>query len=122
MLHFTLEWANEKTKEIDPHLLEVKEIKKALELLEVASYNEAELLEYDKRWDLVSSEKTLLTGKFAEGEAKGLAKGLRKGRVEGKAEGITEMILNMYYAKIPLEQISSVAKVSIKEVKKLLGR
>jgi len=109
-----LKEVNEKTKEIDPHLLEVKEIKQALDLLEVASYNEAELLEYDKRWDLVSSEKTLLIGKFAEG--------LAQGKTEGRAEGVTEMVLNMYEAKIPLEQIASVAKTSLEEVQNLLRR
>ena len=115
---------NEKTKEIDPHLLEVKEIKQALELLEVASYNEAELLEYDKRWDLVSSEKTLLIGRFAEGKAVGLAEGkaagLAEGEAKGRIEGVTEIVLNMYHSKISLEKIASIAKLSLEAVKKLL--
>ncbi|MBX9743411.1 MAG: Rpn family recombination-promoting nuclease/putative transposase [Chthoniobacterales bacterium] len=111
---------NEKTKEIDPHLLEVEEIKKALELLEVASYNETELLEYDKRWDLVSSEKTLLTGKFAEGLAKGEAKGLTKGRAEGEIKAKTEMVRNFHQLGIPIEQIAIAAKLSHQEVEDMI--
>lgn len=103
---------NEKTQEIDPHLLEVAEIKQALTLLEVASYNEEELLAYDQRWDAVSSEKTLLRGKFAEG--------IVKGRAEGRAEVRTEMVRSLHQLGLSIEQIAVAAKLSHPEIEKIL--
>ncbi|MBM3857923.1 MAG: Rpn family recombination-promoting nuclease/putative transposase [Verrucomicrobia bacterium] len=113
---------NEKTKEIDPNLLEVEEIKKALTLLEESSYNEAELLEYDKRWDFVSSEKTLLAGKFSEGEAKGLAKGLEKGRAEGEMKARVEMVYNLHQLGIPIKNIATAAQLSMEELNGILKK
>ncbi|MBX9742489.1 MAG: Rpn family recombination-promoting nuclease/putative transposase [Chthoniobacterales bacterium] len=97
---------NEKTEVVDPSLLEVDSIKEALSLLEVASYNEAELLAYDKGWDAVSTEKTLLNGRYKE----------------GKAEGKAEMIHNLYRMGVPLEQIVTAAQLSHSEVQIILEK
>lgn len=96
---------NEQTEEVDPSLLDVAPIKEALSLLEIASYNEAELLAYDQRWDLVSSEKTLLSGRFAEGIEKGKA----------------EVIGNMHRAGLPMSEIIKFSQLSEGEVKKILS-
>ena len=95
---------NEKTVTIDPSLLEVDSIKEALSLLEISSYSEAELLAYDKSWDAVSSERTLLSGRYKE----------------GKAEGKAEMVRNFHQLGISIEQIATAAKLSHKEVQKIL--
>jgi predicted transposase/invertase (TIGR01784 family) len=107
---------NESTKTVDPSLLEVDSIKEALSLLEIASYNEAELLAYDQSWDAVSSERTLLGGRFKEGEQVGLA----KGRAEGRAEERAEMVRNFHQLGISIEQIAAAAKLSYEEVEKIL--
>ncbi len=60
---------NEKTKQIDPVLLAVPEINEALHLTEESGYSKTELEAYDKYWDSVSIEKTLLSGRYAEGHA-----------------------------------------------------
>jgi predicted transposase/invertase (TIGR01784 family) len=62
---------NEDTRVVDPELLEVPEIREAIELSEQAAYNKAELSAYDSYWDAVSTEKTLLSERFRAGEAKG---------------------------------------------------
>ena len=108
---------NERTQEVDPSFLNVAPIKEALHLLEIASYNEAELLAYDQRWDAVSSEKTLLSGRFAEGKAEGKA----EGRAEGKAEGRAEMIHKLYQLGISIDQIAIAAELSCSEVKNILA-
>ncbi len=59
-------------------LKENPEIKKALEEVEVTAFTEEELRGYDKFWDIVRTEKTLLGGSY------------EKGRAEGRAEGIAE--------------------------------
>jgi len=81
---------NEQTETVDPSLLEVDSIKEAVSLLEIASYSEAELLAYDQSWDAVSSERTLLSGKYREGKAEGLHEGRQEGIKEGIKEGRQE--------------------------------
>lgn len=58
---------NDKTKEAPAELLENPEINKALEEVKVSAFTEAELRAYDKFWDVISSEKTLLEGSYDEG-------------------------------------------------------
>lgn len=62
---------SEKTQEIPLDLLETAEIKEAIHLLEASAYTPAELDHYDKYWDLVSCEKTLMSERFAEGIQQG---------------------------------------------------
>ena len=63
-------------------LQENPEINKALEEVEVTAFTEEELRGYDKFWDIVRTEKTLLGGSYEKGHA--------EGRAEGRAEGIAE--------------------------------
>jgi predicted transposase YdaD len=42
---------------------------------------------YDKFWDEIVSERTLMKGYFRQGHAEGRAEGLAEGRAEGRAEG-----------------------------------
>ncbi|OGT64061.1 MAG: hypothetical protein A3J38_02590 [Gammaproteobacteria bacterium RIFCSPHIGHO2_12_FULL_45_9] len=61
--------------EMPPELLAVPEIKQAATLAEEAAYTNAELSWYDSYWDAISTEKTLLSGKYKEGLAEGLEAG-----------------------------------------------
>ncbi len=49
------------------------EIQNALELSGEAGFSRGELEAYDRYWDAVSSERTLISGKFSEGKAEGKA-------------------------------------------------
>ena len=71
-------------------LQENPEINKALEEVEVTAFTEEELRGYDKFWDIVRTEKTLLGGSYEKGHAEGRAEGIAEGRAEGRAEGIAE--------------------------------
>ena len=64
-----------KIKEVPAELLESPEINKALEEVKVSAFTDAELRAYDKFWDVVSSEKTLLEGSYDDG-VKSVAKNL----------------------------------------------
>ena len=110
---------NEKTVTVDPSLLEVDSIKEALSLLEASSYSEAELLAYDKSWDAVSSERTLLGGRYKEGKAEGEAKGRAEGRAEGKAEGLNEVAIKMHHSGIPMAQICQLTGLTLNQVENL---
>ena len=54
--------------------------------LEISGFTDAELRAYDKFWDSVSVERTLLDDRYQ----KGMEEGMEKGRAEGIAEGIEE--------------------------------
>ncbi len=110
---------DEQTQEVDPSFLSVPPIKEALHLLEIASYNEAELMAYDREWDAVRSEKTLLSGRFKEGKAEGLAEGRAKGRAEGEMQAKADMVRNLHQLGVSIEQIASAAKLSRAEVENL---
>jgi predicted transposase/invertase (TIGR01784 family) len=77
----------EKTEHISPELLEQPEINKAIQYVMEASLTKEEKLRYEKNWDRISSEKTLLSAALEEGEAKGWVKGILKGREEGIIKG-----------------------------------
>ena len=64
------------------------------EELEISGFSDAELRAYDKFWDSVSVERTLIddsyqTGK-EEGMAKGIAEGMEKGMKQGMEKGIKQ--------------------------------
>ena len=69
-------------------LLEDPHIRKALEIVEVSSYSQNEMAAYEKYWDSVSCEKTLINDGVRRGEAIGLKKGILQTARKLKAKGI----------------------------------
>lgn len=59
---------NDKTQDVPAELLESPEISKALEEVKISAFTAEELRAYDKFWDRVSSEKTLMEGRYDEGK------------------------------------------------------
>ena len=78
---------NEKTRRPAPELLADPDIAKAIELLEVINYNEAEQEYYDWYWDSVSVEATW--------KHIGEREGREKGREEGREERTRQLARNM---------------------------
>ena len=58
------------------------------EELEISGFTDAELRAYDKFWDSVSVERTLLDDRYQKGMEKGMEKGRAEGIEEGRAEGM----------------------------------
>ncbi len=63
---------NSDTKEIPADLLNDPEIGKAVEELEISGFSDAELWAYDKFWDSVSVERTLIDDSYQKGIEKGM--------------------------------------------------
>lgn len=78
---------DDKTVEVSQELLANSEVGKAVKALEQSAFTPAQLLGYEKFWDIISVEKTLYNSAERRGKAKGLAEGLAKGLAEGLAEG-----------------------------------
>ncbi|OIN59928.1 Rpn family recombination-promoting nuclease/putative transposase [Arsenicibacter rosenii] len=65
---------------VSPDLLEVDELREAVGYLQESGFTKDELFSYDKYWDSVSTEKTLLS----DAEQKGREEGFEEGRLEEK--------------------------------------
>ena len=68
---------------VPDEFLENKEMIKAMELSEEASFNEGELLHYQDYLDALRTEKTVYRCGVEDGEEIGMKKGREKGREEG---------------------------------------
>ena len=129
------------TRNVPKDLQEDPSIHKALGELEESAYSEAELQAYDKFWDCVSTEVTLINGKtreatekgfkkgFEKGQAKGFekgqAKGFEKGREEGREEGelsqslaIAGNLLSMGMSVKYVTQATGLTEAQVKNLKK----
>lgn len=95
---------DEKTKEVPQEFLDNPDIKKAVAQLEESAFTDAQLRGYEKFWDTVSVEKTLINS--AE----------RKGHAEGRAEGIKQTARRMKTKGYPLADISDVIGLTIAEI------
>jgi predicted transposase/invertase (TIGR01784 family) len=97
----------EKTEHISPELLEQPEINKAIQYVMEASLSKEEKLRYEKNWDRISSEKTLLMAAKDEG------------RYEGKILEKIEIIRNAKKMGLSVDVISNLTGLSAEELNKL---
>ena len=77
---------NSRTREVPADLLSHPEIEKAVRAVEESSYTDAQLLGYEKFWDIISVEKTL----YNSAERRGMARGMEKGMAQGMAQGMSQ--------------------------------
>ena len=85
----------ERTRQAPQELLDNPEVHKALTELEESAFTDAELLGYDKFWDIISVERTLIGSvkrRYNEGLQKGMEKGMQRGIKEGMQRGMKEGI------------------------------
>jgi len=99
---------NESTVTVSPELLEVAEISEAVNLAQEAGYTSAELQAYESYWDAVSTEKTLLIGRYEEG------------KVEGEQNTLRKVIQNLHTHGASLEMIQAATGLSLAEINTFL--
>ena len=83
---------NDKTTEISDELTSQPEVKKAIDVLKKSAFTQDELLAYEKFWDTISSEKTIIGEAIEKGRAEGRAEGIAEGRMEEKLENARKML------------------------------
>lgn len=84
---------DEKTRVVPQELMDVPEIKMAVEQLEESAFNDAQLWGYDDFWDAVRVEKTLVSdvqNKYKEGIEQGIKQGIEQGIKQGVEQGIKQ--------------------------------
>ena len=83
----------------EDELIQQQQYLPTTEELEISGFTDAELRAYDKFWDSVSVERTLLDDRYQkgmeEGMEKGRAEGMEKGRTEGIEEGMSQRSLEI---------------------------
>lgn len=117
---------NEHTREVPPELLANPEVKKAVNAVEESAFTEAQLLGYEKFWDIISVEKTLYNSAIRKGMAKGIKEGMTKGIEVGRAEGIVEGIekeklviaRQMKVDGLPYDTISKYTGLPVEKIEK----
>ena len=65
----------DQTEQIAPELLAEPALEEAVEYLRESAFTRDELAGYDRYWDAISSERTLLSAALREGYAEGISKG-----------------------------------------------
>ena len=98
---------NSDTKEIPADLLNDPEIGKAVEELEISGFTDAELWAYDKFWDSVSVERTLLDDRYQ----KGIEKGMNQRSLE--------IARNLLSLGLPIDQITQATGLTEEEIELL---
>jgi predicted transposase/invertase (TIGR01784 family) len=101
----------EKSAEVSKDLLEQGEVREAVEYVKESGFSESELAAYDKYWDGVSVERTLLADAIAEGKT--------KGRAEGELLGQQKAALKMLRKGLGVEEVSELIEIDAKEVLRL---
>ena len=103
---------NEKTNQAPQEWLETPDIKEALDLAEEAVYTPEELASYDKYWDVISIEKTLLGNAERRGEERGEICGEIKGEKKAKIAIVKKLLAKGY----PLEEIAVLTDLTQEEI------
>ena len=93
------------------------------EELEISGFSDAELRAYDKFWDSVSVERTLIDDSYQKGKEKGkeegIAEGMEKGRAEGKHEANTETAQRLLAMGLSAEQVANATQLPLEIIKNL---
>ena len=122
---------NEKTVEVPEELLANPEVKKAVKAVEESAFTPAQLLGYEKFWDIISVEKTLyysaeqkgmkrgMEKGMEEGMEKGMEEGMEKGMEKGKAEEKQQIARNMKSFGLAPEAIAKMTGLSLEEINRL---
>ena len=107
----------------EDELIQQQQYLPTTEELEISGFTDAELRAYDKFWDSVSVERTLIDDSYQKGKEKGkeegIAEGMEKGRAEGKHEANTETAQRLLAMGLPAEQVSKATQLPLEIIKNL---
>ena len=103
----------------EDELIQQQQYLPTTEDLEVSGFTDAELRAYDKFWDSVSVERTLLDDRYQKGMEEGMEKGMEKGRAEGKHEANTETAQRLLAMGLSAEQVAKATQLPLEIIKNL---
>ena len=95
----------------EDELIQQQQYLPTTEDLEVSGFTDAELRAYDKFWDSVSVERTLLDDRYQ--------KGMEEGMEKGKHEANTETAQRLLAMGLSAEQVAKATQLSLEIIKNL---
>jgi len=114
---------NEQSEKISEEFMEHPEIRQAINYVQEASLSKEEKQLYDKNWDRISSEKTILAQTKNEGKVEGEQIGLKKGEQIGLKKGehkkALEIAKNLKISGLSVTAISKATGLSKEEIASL---
>ena len=115
----------------EDELIQQQQYLPTTEELEISGFSDAELRAYDKFWDSVSVERTLIDDSYQKGKEKGkeegiaegmemgIKQGMEKGMAEGKHEANTETAQRLLAMGLSAEQVAKATQLSLEIIKNL---
>ena len=110
---------NANTQEIPSDLLRDPEIGKAVEELKISGFTDAELRAYDKFWDSVSVERTLIDDSYQKGKEKGKEEGIAEGMEKGMNLRSLEIARKMLAKGMDEASVMDMTGLTAEEIKLL---
>ena len=119
----------------EDELIQQEQYLPTTEELEISGFTDAELWAYDKFWDSVSVERTLIDDSYQKGKVDGMEKGMKqgiaegmemgmkqgmeKGKAEGKHEANTETAQRLLAMGLSAEEVAKATQLPLEIIKKL---
>ena len=110
---------NEHTREVPQELMENPDINKAVTQLEESAFTEAQLLGYDKFWDIISTAKMHISSSRREAHEKGFKEGREEGRKEEREEERLKNASKMKAKGFTIEDIAEITGLAKEKIEKL---
>ena len=79
----------------EDELIQQQQYLPTTEELEISGFSDAELRAYDKFWDSVSVERTLIDDSYQKGKEKGKEEGIAEGMKQGMEKGMSQRSLEI---------------------------
>ena len=79
----------------EDELIQQQQYLPTTEELEISGFTDAELRAYDKFWDSVSVERTLIDDSYQKGKEEGMEKGIAEGMKQGMEKGMSQRSLEI---------------------------
>ena len=98
----------------EDELIHLQQYLPSVEELEISGFTDAELRAYDKFWDSVSVERTLLDDRYQ--------KGREEGREEGMNQRSLEIARNMLAKGMDASTVLEITGLSMEEIQQLRAR
>ncbi|MDR1340928.1 MAG: Rpn family recombination-promoting nuclease/putative transposase [Prevotellaceae bacterium] len=109
----------EDMQDVPEEFNENEDIRKALDICREGGFTEAELAAYEKYWDNISIEKSLIYESI-ESEAKGRAKGREEGIAEGREKSLINVVINCSRNGLSVEQIQAITGLVEEKILEIL--
>ena len=103
----------------EDELIQQQQYLPTTEELEISGFTDAELRAYDKFWDSVSVERTLLDDRYQKGKEEGKEEGRAEGRAEGMSQRSLEIARNLLSLGLSVDQITQATGLTEEEIELL---